>query len=144
MAQSIEFWLPLLALLGFVFVLGVVTWLRIRHAADVLEYTTANMDAPVRRLGGACAVAAVGLTAALFMTGLEMRAAGAIAAVCGLGAMITMLGVLGMEGMLLERDSAAAQRIADKRPPPSSPRGRVIAIVVGLLPILGSAWVLLR
>ena len=137
-------WLPLLALLGFVVVLGFVTWLRIRSAAEVFERTTATMDTPVRRLGMLCLIAGLGLTVALYVAGLEMRSAGAIAALCGLGGMIAMLGVLGMEGMLLERESEAAERIAARRPPPSSTRGRVIAILVGLLPILGSAWVLLR
>lgn len=137
-------WLPLLALLGFVFVLGVITWLRIRHTADMVEWATSTMDAPVRKVATACTIAAVGLTVALLLAGLEMRAAAGIAAVCGLGGMIAMLGILGMEGMLLEPESAAAQRIADKRPPPSSTRGRVIAVIVGLLPIAGSAWVLLR
>lgn len=137
-------WLPLLALLGFVFVLGLVTWLRIRSAADVFERTSATMDAPVRRLGTACVIASLGLTAALHAAGFEMRSAAGIAALCGFGGLIAMLGALGMEGMLLERESEAAVRIAARRPPPSSPRGRMIAIVVGLLPILGSAWVLLR
>lgn len=136
-------WLPLLALLGFVMVLGMVTWLRIHQTAKVIEWAGATMDAPVRRLGIVCSIAGLGLTAALYAGGLEMRAAGAIAALCTFGGLIAMLGVLGMEGMLLEPESEAARRIAEHRPPPSSPRGRVIAIVVGLLPILGSAWMLL-
>jgi hypothetical protein len=137
-------WLPLLALLGFVFVLGIVTWWRIRHAADMVDWATSSMDAPVRKVATACSIAAVGLTTALLFAGYEMRAAAGIAALCGFGGFIAMLGILGMEGMLLERESAAVQRIAAKQPPPSSTRGRVIAVIVGLLPIVGSAWVLLR
>lgn len=136
--------IPLLALLGFVGLLGFVTWLKVRNLVEVTQWAATNMDAPVRRIGVECIVAALGFAGVLLAVGVEARGAFAIAALCGLGGMVALLGVLGMEGVLGERESQTAQRLAEGRPPPSTSRGRAIAIVAGLLPILGSAWLLLQ
>lgn len=133
---------PLLAVLGFMMLLGVVTWLKVRNLVTVTQWAADNMDAPVRRLGVQCTIAAVALAGALLWLGVPAPGAFAVAALCGLGALIAMLGVLGMEGVLLERESDAARRIAQGTPPSSSTRGRIVAIVLGMLPILGSTWLL--
>jgi len=45
-----------------------------------------------------------------------------------------------MEGLLLETSSDAAFRIAQKSPPPSTPRGRIVWALLGLITIGATAY----
>ncbi|PRQ00593.1 hypothetical protein [Enhygromyxa salina] len=132
---------PLLVLAAFVFVLGMVTWWKFARAANNIEWATQFLDAPARRVGGVCVVAALALGLALIFVGVDPNGAFATASVSGMGAFIALLGALGIEGLLLETESVTAARLASGEPPPSSTRGRIVAIALGLAPIIAVVWV---
>jgi len=131
---------PLLALAAFVCVLGAVTWWRVAGAAAVIGQTVGSMDLPIKRAATASAVAAIALAIALITLGLDPSGAFGCAALSGFGAWVALHGVLGLEGALLEPHSLAVERQEKGLPPSSSPRGRAVALVLGLLPLVGVAW----
>lgn len=121
-----------LAILGsFVALLVVVAILRVRHSVAVIRWAVETMDGSTRWVGGLALVPGVAVAVVGIAGGWPPPLGILLGLVSALGTFVALLGVLGLEGMLLERDSEARVRIAERRPPPSSPRGRAVALVVG-------------
>jgi hypothetical protein len=129
----VDDWLPFVLLAGFVVLLGVVAYLRVRNAARMASWVVETMDGSTRRVGALALVPGIAVAVVAIVDGLEPPTGVLFGLVCALGCHIALLGALGMEGALLEKDSEAKARIAERRPPPSSPRGRVVAMIVGVL-----------
>ena len=103
----------------------------VRQASAFRQWVRA--DGSTRFVWGVALVPGAALAVVTIVDGLEPPTAVGLGLVCGFGTGIALLGALGMEGVLLEKESEAAIRIAERRPPPSSPRGRVVAIVLGVV-----------
>jgi hypothetical protein len=111
---------------------------RVRNMQEALRGLDAQLDPSSRPLGLAAACAAVGATLFLFLQGLELPAAVVVGLLGGAGVFAAGLGVRGQEGLLLETESETATRRALGLPPPTSRRGRCVAMVIGALLVLGS------
>ncbi len=77
--------------------------------------------------------AIAGGTIWLAVKGIEPTAALIVGCTAGLGVWCAALGLLRMEGALLETESAAIARQTCGAPPPSSTIGRHVAVGVGLI-----------
>jgi hypothetical protein len=126
-------WRPLVFLGGFVALLGVVAFIRVRKAARTMAWVVETMDGSTRWVGGAALVPGALLAILGIIDGVEPPTGVVLGLVCALGSYMALLGALGMEGVLLEKESEAAARIAERRLPPSSPRGRIVALVLGVI-----------
>ena len=124
-------WAPFIFLGGLAGLLVVVTIIRVRKAVAVARWVTDTMDGSTRWIAAIALVPGLALMVLTIVDGLEPPVAVILGLVCALGSGMALLGAFGMEGVLLEKESEAAIRIAERRAPPSSPLGRVVAIVLG-------------
>ena len=127
-----------LALLGAG--LGLVALLEARQLWALSRAVVGSMDRGSRRVGMIALVPAVGTAVWLVIRGVDLPACVVVGLVCGFGVFALLLAVLGMEGLLLETSSAAALRIAQAAPPPSTRRGRIVAGLVGAVAIAACAY----
>ena len=127
----VDVW-PLVFLGGFVVLLGVVAFIRVRKAARMMAWVVETMDGSTRWVGGVALVPGALLAGLAIIDGAEPPTGVVLGLVCAFGSFMALLGAMGMEGVLLEKESEAAVRIAQRRPPPSSLRGRIVALVLGV------------
>lgn len=125
---------------GFVALLVVVAIIRARHAVSVVRWTVETMDGSTRWVGGLALVPGAAVAVVGIAGGWPPPLGILLGLVSAFGTFVALLGAFGFEGMLLERDSEARVRLAERRPPPTSPRGRVVALIVGtIVTVLGVA-----
>jgi hypothetical protein len=129
----VDDWRPLVLLGGFVTLLGVVAYIRVRNAARMAAWMVETMDGSTRWVGGVALVPGALVAILGVIDGVEPPTSVLLGLVCAFGSGVALLGALGMEGVLLEKESEAVARLAERRPPPSSPRGRIVALVVGVV-----------
>lgn len=120
-------------LLGVVFLgaLVVVAALKLWQAHAALRWIWDPADPSLRGLIGVALLPTLGVTAWLSAEGLDPPSALVLGAVLGLGILIASAGVLGLEGLLVERESTAIVRAATQTPPASSAMGRAGAVLAG-------------
>jgi hypothetical protein len=128
--------------LAFLAALLVATVLKLRSARAMFHWVWDPAEPSLRGglvLGALCAV---GVAAWLSLEGLFPPAALALGAMLGTGVLVAAAGIFGVEGALLEPGSATLARRIARAPPPTSTRGRVVALLVGSGLASGAVWVL--
>ncbi len=126
-------WVPLAVLGVFVVLLAVVTVIKVRRSVAMVRWTVETMDGSTRWVGGVALVPGAVVAVVSIVGGWEPPHGILVGLVCAAGWFVALLGGLGFEGVLLERESEAQARIAARQPPPSTRRGRVVALVVGTM-----------
>ncbi len=126
-------WAPFAIFGGFISILAYVTVLRIGSATKTIRGAGQTMDSSTRRIGALALVPGLAVAALSIDVGIDPPNGVGLGLLCGFGSFIALLGALAREGVLLERESAAAQRIAAGRPAPSSRRGQLVALILGSL-----------
>lgn len=126
-------WFPLVILGVFVTLFVAVTVIKVRRSVAIMRWTVETMDGSTRWVGGLALVPGVVVATASIVGRWEPPHGVGLGLVCAFGWFVALLGAFGFEGVLLERESEAEARIAERRPPPSTPRGRVVALVVGTI-----------
>lgn len=110
----------------------VVGAVKVRGAVHVFRGIASQPDRTLRRLLVSALLPALVASVWLSVRGLPPPISVAIGGLLMLGVFVASAGILGVEGGLVEHGSEAAARVARGRPPPSSPRGRVVALGLGL------------
>jgi len=115
----------------FALALFLVAYGRARGAAPIFKSLVDHMERSTKGVGALSLVPGLGVTGWLISRGLDERPAGIVGALVAFGLFCIALGALRMEGLLTEAESSFRLRVERGAPPPSSPKGRVIAILVG-------------
>jgi uncharacterized protein YjeT (DUF2065 family) len=132
--------LGLAALIGG---LCLVAYLKTRAASSVVSSIVSTLDRSARRVGLFALVPGLAAMAWIIQRGVEPPAAFVVGAAIAIGVFAMSLAILKMEGLLVERQSEAVARNAAGGAPPSTSRGRVVAITIGMA-FVGAGFVALR
>jgi hypothetical protein len=126
---------------GLLIVVGmaVVLYVRLRATVYWVGSIRSQLEPSTRPIAIIASCVTIGITIALAVLGLAVPAALVTGAFAGGGVFVVAVGVLGLEGILLETESAAALRQSQGEPPASSARGRAAAIAIGSV-LLGLAF----
>lgn len=121
-----------------------VAFIRTRQSVAVWQSVLSSLDKSSRNVGILAAAPGVILIGWLIYRRVNLPLSLILGFVFGFGAFVFLLGAFGMEGMLLEKQSQARLRSETNLPAPSSKRGRVVAVVVGLTMMAFAAWLIVR
>jgi hypothetical protein len=122
--------------------LGFVGYHKTRAVASWWSSIGRQLDRSARRVGVLSLVPMVLVATRLILRGVEPVPALMVGAVTGLGVWCVALGLLRMEGLMLETESDATLRQARGEGPPSTPMGRVVSIGVGVAALGLAAYAL--
>jgi hypothetical protein len=128
-------WLGLL-IAGVLF----VAWLRTRDLFEITKFIIGPMDRLTRRIGLLSSFPGAAAAVWLIIRGVQPPACVVVGMLCTLGVFAVLVSILHMEGVLLETSSNSAFRRAQGLPPPSTPRGRVVAATLGAMAIGVTAY----
>jgi len=122
-----------LVVLVLVFVAGMalMAWKKTKHTVGVWRWVARSMDRSTRLVGLLCLLPGIAIAVWLAWRGLQPPAALVMGLWGAFGLFVLSLGLLGMEGLLLETESAARIRQGSQLPPSSSRTGRLVAILIG-------------
>jgi hypothetical protein len=120
-----------------------VARVKAKNAASVWRRIASGMDRSAKRVGLYALVPGAAVAVWLFLRGLPPPTAMIAGFVCAAGLFAAALGILGMEGILLETESQARARLESGLPPPSTRTGRIVALLTGGFIVLTAGGLLI-